>query len=188
MSGDRQKAEPHIARATLADKISAVIDNVVEESLESYVDGVGHEMTEVFRLMAHKKNLSEIKIDRDCTVRLLAKGGRDLRELDASAGENQVFSFALIAAIARATDRGFPILIDTPLARLDAQHRVNILTYFTEKAGQQVVLLSQDAEVTGQYLDVLRDRVCQTYLIEHEEIGNGVGVNRVRKGQYFERV
>src|SRR4029078_6937564 len=117
------------------------------------------------------------------------KGGRDLRDLDASAGENQVFSFALIAAIARAaTERGFHIVIDTPLARLDAQHRVNILRYFTEKAGEQVVLLSQDAEVTGQYLEVLRDRVCQTYLIEHEEIGNGIGVHRLCKGQYFEKV
>jgi DNA sulfur modification protein DndD len=189
MASERQRAEPHLARVALADNISALIDNVIDESLESYVDSVGREMTDVFRLMAHKKNLSEIKIERDCTVRLLAKGGRDLRDLDASAGENQVFSFALIAAIARAaTERGFPIVIDTPLARLDAQHRVNILRYFTERAGEQVVLLSQDAEVTGQYLDVVRDRVSQTYLIEHEEIDNGVGVNQVRKGQYFERV
>jgi DNA sulfur modification protein DndD len=188
MTSERQHAEPHLARIALADSISALIDKVVDESLESYVDGVGREMTEVFRLMAHKKNLAEIKIEKDCSVRLIAKGGRDLRELDASAGENQIFSFALIAAIARATDRGFPIVIDTPLARLDSQHRLNILKYFTDKAGEQVVLLSQDAEVTGQYLDAVRDRVNQTYLIEHAEIGNGVGVNRVHKGQYFEKV
>ena len=121
-------------------------------------------------------------------MRLLTKTGRDIRNLDASAGENQVFSFALIAAIARATERGFPIVIDTPLARLDAQHRLNILKYFTEKAGEQVVLLSQDAEVTGQYLDAVRDRVGQTFLIQHEDIGNGIGINHVRKGQYFEKV
>lgn len=188
MASERQKAEPHLARVALAENISALIDNVIEESLGSYVDGVSREMTEVFRLMAHKKHLNEIKIERDCTVRLLAKGGRDLRDLDASAGENQVFSFALIAAIARATERGFPIVIDTPLARLDAQHRINVLRYFTERAGEQVILLSQDAEVTGPCLDVLRSRVCQTYLIDHEEIGNGVGVNRIRDGRYFEEV
>ena len=55
---------------------------------------------------------------------------------------------------------------------------------FAAHAGEQVIFLSQPDEVHGSYLKVIRDRVCQYYHIEFEELGDGVGKANVRNG-YF---
>jgi DNA sulfur modification protein DndD len=84
----------------------------------------------------------------------------------------------------RASGTRFPIVIDTPLARLDTDHRSNVLRYFAAQAGEQVIFLSQPDEVHGSYLKVVKDRVCKAYHIEFEELDNGVGKAHVRDG-YF---
>jgi DNA sulfur modification protein DndD len=181
------RAQPQLARAALADKISDMIEAVIADSYPMHIDTVANEMTAAFKQLAHKSLLREVKIDGDCNVKLLGDGGRDMRDMDASAGESQIFALSLIAAIARVSQRRFPIVMDTPLARLDRTHRLNVLQYFTERAGEQVILLSQPDEVHGPYLDAIRDRISVAYRIDHEEIGNGVGRNTVRRG-YFEEV
>jgi DNA sulfur modification protein DndD len=104
--------------------------------------------------------------------------------MDASAGEDQIFALALIAAIAKVSGTRVPIVIDTPLARLDTDHRSRVLRYFAAQAGEQVIFLSQPDEVHGSYLRVIKERVCMAYHIEFEELDNGVGKAHVRTG-YF---
>lgn len=182
-----QKAQPQLARAAAADKIADLVDGVVADSYPLHIDKVATEMTAAYQSLAHKRLVKQIEIAPDCQVRLVGDGGRDLRSMDASAGEDQIFALALIAAIARVSERDVPVVMDTPLARLDTEHRLNVLRYYAERAGEQVILLSQPDEVHGKYLDAIRDRVCKAYILDHEEIGNGVGVNRVKPG-FFEEV
>jgi DNA sulfur modification protein DndD len=182
-----QRAQPQLMKAAFADRIAEMIEDVIKESYPLHINTVADEMTKAYRQMAHKALLKAVKIEPDCTVRLLGDGGRDMREMDASAGENQLFALSLIAAIAKVSERHFPIVMDTPLARLDPAHRFNVLKFFTGRVGEQVVLLSQPGEVHGQYLDAIRERVCVAYKVEHEELSDGVGISRVAKG-YFEEV
>lgn len=183
----QQRAQPQLARASQADRIADMLDGVIQESYPLHIERVGKQMTEAYLALAHKKLVKKITIDESCSVQLLGDEGRDLRMMDSSAGEDQIFALSLIAAIARVSARAVPVVMDTPLARLDPEHRINVLKYFTERAGEQVILLSQPDEVSGRYLDAIRDRVCESYVLEHEELANGVGINKVRKG-YFEGV
>lgn len=182
-----QKAQPALARAAMADRVAGMIEEVIKESYPMHIEQVASEMTSAFKSLAHKGLLREVKIDSDCNVRLLGDGGRDMRDMDSSAGENQIFALSLIAAIARVSQREFPVFMDTPLARLDREHRLNVLKFFTQRGNEQVILLSQPDEVHGPYLDAIRDRVAVSYKIEHTELGNGVGRSMVRRG-YFEEV
>lgn len=182
-----QKAQPALARAAMADRVASMIEEVIKESYPMHIEQVASEMTSAFKALAHKGLLREVKIDSDCNVRLLGDGGRDMRDMDASAGENQIFALSLIAAIARVSKREFPVFMDTPLARLDREHRLNVLKFFTQRANEQVILLSQPDEVHGPYLDAIRERVAVSYKVDHQELGNGVGRSTVRRG-YFEEV
>lgn len=183
----QQRAQPQLARAAVADRTADMLDGVIQESYPEHIERVSQQMTEAYQSLAHKRLVKRISIDADCNVQLLGDEGRDLRTMDASAGEDQIFALSLIAAIARVSARDVPVVMDTPLARLDSDHRTNVLKYFTERAGEQVILLSQPDEVSGRYLETIKDRVCESYLLEHVEIANGVGINRVRKG-YFEEM
>jgi DNA sulfur modification protein DndD len=179
-------SQPLLARAEIAESISRMLGPFIEDAVGEYVADIADRMTEAFRSMAHKTNIERIDIDRNCEVRLLTRSGEDVRTLDQSAGENQVFSFALIAAIAQAADVRFPLVIDTPLARLDSKHRENVLKYFTNLVGEQVFFLSQDTEVVGKYLDAIAPRVAERFLIENEPWpGSKAGRARIGRGKYF---
>jgi len=185
MAARHESAQPSLARATKAEKIAALIGSAIEDLYPRYVTRLGQEMTSVYKQLAHKTLVKKIEIATDCTVQLLGEKGYNIRTMDSSAGEDQIFALSLIAAIAKVSGTKVPIVMDTPLARLDTDHRSNVLRYFAAHAGEQVIFLSQPDEVNGEYLGVIRDRVCRAYHIEFEELDNGVGKAHVRKG-YFQ--
>ncbi len=184
MAARHQSAQPQLARADKAETIARLIADAISDLYPRYVAKLGAEMTAVYKQLAHKTLVKRIEIADDCTVKLLGDKNRDLRTMDASAGEDQIFALSLIAAIAKVSGTQVPIVMDTPLARLDTDHRKNVLQFFAANAGEQVIFLSQPDEAHGAYLKVVRDRVCQAYHIEFEELGDGVGKAHVRNG-YF---
>lgn len=176
-------AEPQLRRSARAHAIAGLVERIISEAFPEHIGDVARAMTEAYRAMAHKGVVRRIEIAPDCSVKLLANGTRDLRGMDASAGESQIFALSLIAAIAKVSGRGFPIVMDTPLARLDPEHRHNVLSYFTRSEGQ-VILLSHPDEVSGSYLELIEPKMLAEMRIEHEEVADGVGRSRVMPG-YF---
>jgi hypothetical protein len=53
----------------------------------------------------------------------------------------------LIAGLAKVSEVKAPMVVDTPLGKLDSKHRANILSFWTEDKSSQVILLSQDEEL-----------------------------------------
>lgn len=90
-----------------------------------------------------------------------------LRKSDLSAGEKQLFAVAFIYALAQLSGSRMPLVIDTPLGRLDKEHRRRFVAEFLPTASHQVILLSTDTEIVGSlYSDV------QSLLANHFELSN----------------
>ena len=179
-----KSAQPQIVRSRKALQIADLIEDAISDLYPEYVDRLAAAMGTIYRSLAHKTLVRKIEIDAACNVKLLGDRNRDLREMDSSAGEEQIFALALIGAIAQVSGIGVPIVMDTPLARLDTDHRTNVLRYFSAHSSEQVIFLSQPDEINGDYLAAIQGRVAKSYHIEFEELGNGVGVAKVREG-YF---
>jgi DNA sulfur modification protein DndD len=180
-----ESAQPNLTRAAQAESISTLIGEAIEDLYPIHVQRLSEEMTTVYHRLAHKGLVKRIEISPDCSVRLLGDRGRDIRDMDLSAGEEQIFALSLIAAIARVSGASVPVVMDTPLARLDTDHRTNVLKYFASQVSGQVIFLSQPDEVHGPYLNVIRNRLAVSYQIEFEELGDGVGRAKICPG-YFE--
>ena len=127
--------------------------------------------------------VERIAISEGCDVKLLNADGVDLREYDLSAGEKQIFTQALIFAVSSVSGSGFPMVVDTPLGRLDIEHRKSVLSHLVQR-NHQVILLSTDTEVVGEYLREIAPHVQKTYLIHFEQVGE-IGQSTVHSG-YFE--
>jgi DNA sulfur modification protein DndD len=98
-----------------------------------------------------------VQVRLDGRVEMLDAEGRDLRQVDASAGESQVLALAVMSALSSfAPD--FPIIVDTPLARLDPLHRSNVLTHFAG-GGRQLILLTHPAELGAAEEAIIADRI-----------------------------
>lgn len=179
---DQSQRPARLARRAV--EVADMLAEVIRDALPLQTREIATEMTRAIGAMAHKKDqFREIEITDDGEVRLLGAAGQNLRELDLSAGEKQVFTQALFAAVAAVSQRDFPLVIDTPLGRLDVEHRLNILRFLAERPGQ-VILISTDTEVVGSYLAAIRDRIAAAFRIEHRATEGGFGVSSLMPG-YF---
>jgi DNA sulfur modification protein DndD len=128
-------------------------------------------ITESFRVLARKQTLVEgIRIDpATFAVTLSDAGGVELSRQRLSEGEKQIFAVAMLWGLARASARPLPAGIDTPMARLDAAHRKNLIERYFPNASHQVVVLSTDTEVDRQYYELLRPAVARAYHLTYDE-------------------
>lgn len=99
-------------------------------------------------------------------VELIDEQGSVIKRKLLSAGEKQIYAIAILEALAKTSGRDLPVIIDTPLGRLDSQHRDKLINHYFPFASHQVVLLSTDTEVDERYfVDQLRDDISHAYEI-----------------------
>jgi DNA sulfur modification protein DndD len=73
------------------------------------------------------------------------------------------------------------MIIDTPLGRLDSDHRTNLVERYFPNASHQVLLLSTDEEIVEEYYESLKPYVSQCFLLAHD---TKAGVTNISNG-YF---
>jgi len=82
-----------------------------------------------------------------------------------SAGAAQIVATAFIAGLNKFSRKSAPVVIDTPLGRLDDIHRENILKYYNKMSKSQVIILYTPAEITKENLMLVEDKVKHHYEI-----------------------
>lgn len=180
----RTTSNPDRTLMDKSERTRRVIEEVIPELFPLKVRQLSLAMTRVYKQLAHKSQVSKIVIDNDGTTRILSANGKELT-FDRSAGENQIFATALIAGLAEVSRISAPLLVDTPLGRLDSKHRENIFGFWTSDQNRQVILLSQDEEISPAHFKSIKKNVCKTYLLEHSEVGDGIGRTVAREDKYF---
>lgn len=168
-------AAPIRHRIEMAEAYANTLDAIVQDAMPRSLQQLGAGVTDAYRAMAHKNVVDHVEMD-EVNLRLLDRQGRDVREVDASAGEAQIFGLSVMAAIAGAFP-SFPIFMDTPFARLDPQHRSNVLRHFSS-LGTQVILLAHPGEVPPSLLTELGDAFAGVVEVEHQEEDEGFGFSR----------
>jgi DNA sulfur modification protein DndD len=169
-----------------SERVRRVIEEVIPTLFPLKVKELSTAMTAVYKQLAHKEQVAKIEISDDGRTRILSKSGKEMT-FDRSAGENQIFATALIAGLARVCGVNAPIVVDTPLGRLDSTHRENILKFWTSDKNRQVILLSQDEEIDFNFYKQISESVCKTYLLEHVDVGDGIGRTTAKEDKYFVR-
>lgn len=167
-----------------SERVRSVIDEVVPLLFPLKVKALASAMTKIYKQLAHKDQVSKIEIDNDGTTRILGKTGKEI-VFDRSAGENQIFATALIAGLAQVSGVKAPMVVDTPLGRLDSMHRQNIFKFWIGDPNRQIILLSQDKEIDADFYNRIHDNVAATFLLEHSDVGDGIGRTTVKPGKYF---
>lgn len=169
-----------------SERVRKVIEAVIPSLFPLKVKELGTAMTTVYKQLAHKDQVAKIEIHDDGSTCIKGKSGKEI-SFDRSAGENQIFATALIAGLAKVSGVKAPMVLDTPLGRLDSKHRENILKFWTDDKNRQVILLSQDKEIDHQFYKQIANSVSKTYLLEHVDVGDGIGRTTAKEGLYFQR-
>lgn len=136
------------------------------------------------RLLRKDRLVTDVHIDpASYTVELIGSDGQSLAATELSAGERQLLAVALLWGLAQAAGQPLPMVIDTPLGRLDGTHRGRLIERYFPHAAHQVVLLSTDTEVDEGALNSLRPFVGRMYRLKFD---TAVNATTVQPGYFWE--
>ena len=170
-----------------ADKAQSIIRAFRTRLVERHSRRLEELILEGYHLLLRKDGLiREIKIDpATCEIELRGRH-EQLLDLDRlSAGERQLLATAMLWGLARAAGRPLPVIIDTPLARLDSAHKTHFVQRYLPQASHQVLVLSTDSEIHGDYYDLVKPAVSREYRLDHDD---ATGSTRVTPGYFHSEV
>lgn len=126
---------------------------------------------EAFGILTHKNSLvAKVIVDSyNFKIKLYDKNGIEISKYKLSSGERQMLALAILWGLAKVSGKTLPVVIDTPMGRLDSLHRINFVEKYLPNASHQVVVLSTDTEIEGRYLQILLPYVGKKYLLTYDE-------------------
>ena len=138
---------------TECDAIANLLGQFIIRLRENKIHLLQEKTFEMYRQLSSKSGLiKDLLIDpKTYEVSLHDRHGSTIRKSGLSAGEKEIFAIALLWGLAQTSQLRLPIIIDTPLSRLDSSHRQHIVHDYFPNAGEQVVILSTDTEVDEAY-------------------------------------
>ena len=153
------------------DAIASVLNQFVVRLRKSKVHMLQEKTFEMYRLLSSRSGLiKDIVIDdKTYEVRITDRNGHEIRKSAMSAGEKEVFAVSLLWGLAQTSELKLPIIVDTPLSRLDSTHRDNIVNNYFPNAGEQVVILSTDTEIDADYYRALKPRLSGAAILEFDQ-------------------
>lgn len=128
-------------------------------------------MTNCYKKLANKKNLVD-KIEMDSeTLDLiyLNKQNEEVAKKRLSAGEKQLMVISLLWALAICSKKKLPVIIDTPLSRLDSSHRRALIKTYFPNASDQTIILSTDSEIDERYYEIMKPSIGDEFTLEYND-------------------
>lgn len=130
-------------RSTIKAKVISDLEEIFGESIERLRDKlrktVEERSTKAFHEMTTQKSYRGLEINKSYGLSIVDEHGDHVTIR--SAGAEQIVALSLIDGLNRTGHAAGPVVMDTPMGRLDLNHRDNILTYLPSVTSQFVLLV-----------------------------------------------
>lgn len=120
------------------------------------------------QLLDSNNLIDRIAINDHFEISYLDATGNTIGMSTVSAGMKQLSATALLWGLKEVSARELPIVIDTPMGRIDRQHQNNLLRYYYPKIGRQVILLPTDSELDERKHELLKPFIYREYHLSNE--------------------
>lgn len=170
-----------------------VLNCFLEEHKNKHKDSLEKTILSELKTLMHKlgsegnrsKFIEDVKVTilasgQGMKITLLDQDDNEIRKESLSSGEKQIYISCLIKAILNESIQSLPIFIDTPLGRLDEEHRDNITKKYYPALSEQVVLFSTNSEITPKRHKDISANISKSYLLFND------GANTNLKTGYFQ--
>lgn len=193
LSRKKKKLELTIRGTTVEDRASLLAADV-QNLLAGYKGRAAVQKCEELKrnfLAAHAKLARKDDIVCNATIdpqtfalTLFGRGGEAIPKKRLSAGEKQIFAIAMLEALGKTSGRNLPVIIDTPLGRLDSKHREKLVSKYFPTASHQVIVLSTDTEVDEKFYEGLSPMISHGYHLSFDPVNQST---TVESGYFWKR-
>lgn len=182
--------ESYLATAELCDSTDRIIkySNMALSISEKYqielqkrkTDILAETITTCYKKLANKKNLiHRIEMEPDTlNIKYLSEEGKEVTQDSLSAGEQQLVVISILWALAICSKKKLPVIIDTPLSRLDSLHRTALINTYFPNAGEQTIILSTDSEIDGTYYELMKENVGDEFTLKYNELTKSTSIEK----------
>lgn len=150
-------------------KVKETLSAFQQLVVKRHIGNLESEIRECFQhLMRKPEFIQRVEIDPDSyDVHIKDSEEREVPLGLLSAGERQLLATSILWALGKISGRPVPTIIDTPLGRLDSNHRTHLVERYFPAASHQVILLSTDEEIVGDYYTKLKPAIQRSYTIDY---------------------
>lgn len=182
--------EAYLSTAELKDSSDRIIkySNIALNVIEKYrielqkrkTNILAATITDCYLKLANKKNLIQtIVMDPESLdLRYLSENGAEVPKDSLSAGEQQLMVISILWALALCSKKKLPVIIDTPLSRLDSLHRTALITTYFPNAGEQTIILSTDSEIDAGYYQLMKENIGDEFTLNYDENSKSTSIER----------
>lgn len=175
---DQQRVLNYISNA------NGMLEKFVDRSAADKIKDLEIQFTKCFAKLARKEDLAlSVNIDpKTFHVVLRNSNGREVAKDELSAGEKQIFAISMLEALAKTSGRQLPMIVDTPLGRLDSKHRTKLVEGYFPLASHQMIVLSTDTEVDESFYSKLEPDISRAFRLDYNPY---LGTTTVETGYFW---
>ena len=200
----KEKAKKMLHELKVWQKIYTYLEIAYDELSEDIRINVQNNTWKNFQeLLANPSEFEDFVIEPDYSVHLTShvinKDGEKMttnKVRDLSAGQSLILTLAFVAALREPTGYKFPLVIDSPLGKIDSTNKRNIANHLPKYLPEeQLILLVTNTEYTAYlppdpdhpnlsndpFAKLLNDKISLKHLIiQKEKTGDNVGNSRIK--------
>ncbi len=166
------------------DTIANLLMAFIEKLRKKKIQLLQEKTLEMYRLLSSRSGqIKDLNINnKTYEITILDRNGHEIKKSGLSAGEKEIFAVSLLWGLAQTSQLTLPIIIDTPLSRLDSIHRDNIVNNYFPNAADQVIILSTDTEIDNNYFKTLEPHLSGAGKLEYSPLNE---LTTFREGYFW---
>ena len=167
----QQLRQADIKRPKRVEDVQSVLAAYTAQLTQAKIVTLSNAVVEGFNRLSHKPDrIKRVELDpQTFAVTLYDTYNRSISKDELSAGEQQIYTTALLWGLAKTSGKLLPMILDTPLGRLDTIHRQLLVEHYFPYVSHQVVLLSTDTEIVGHLLSLLKPYISHTFHLAYRQ-------------------
>ena len=159
---------------------ATILDEYTKRLQSRKASAVAETMTHCYKKLANKTTLIE-RIEMDpvtLDLRYISPEGDEVSRASLSAGEKQLMVISLLWALALCSKKKLPVIIDTPLSRLDSAHRSSVIQTYFPMASEQTIILSTDTEIDQSYYELMKPNIGDEFTLVYNDTTKSTTISR----------
>ncbi len=168
---NQQLGQAHIRRQEHVHEVQSVLSEYTKKLTQAKITILSNAIVDSFNQLSHKtERIKQIEIDSHTFgVTLYDTNNHPLSKEELSAGEKQIYTTALLWGLAKTSGKPLPMILDTPLGRLDTSHRKLLVERYFPHVSHQVILFSTDTEIDEHLYSLLEPYISHMFHLEYKK-------------------
>ncbi|APZ97613.1 hypothetical protein BWQ93_03265 [Sphingopyxis sp. QXT-31] len=165
-------AHAHVVRENagyqISRKVRAALDSFRDERRQLIRASVERHLNDKASILLGPSQLvKHVELDENFGLSYVDERGEPVGRHSLSAGMRQLAAMAMLWALKEEARRPLPVVIDTPLGRIDNENRSLLLSDYFPEAGNPLIILPTNSELGEDDLALLSDNIAKRYEIRN---------------------